>query len=142
MKRMLPLLVLLAFCAPALATDDVPDLVGNWTGISSGGIIYGPSDYTIDISPGETRFSQGMNRTLVIEEQRGRSFVGVRFQTDKPENSEVILGVIGFDNQTLYMVDEDGYIDARLLSPTEIEVIYREVDPEGMLVIICKYAKV
>ncbi len=50
--------------------------------------------------------------------------------------------MIGFDNQTLYMVDEDGYISARMLSPTEMELVYREVDPEGMLVYICKYVKV
>ena len=141
MKRILPLLVLLAFSAPALATDEVPDLMGNWTGVAVG-IIRGPSDFVRDISAEETRFSPVMNHTLIIEEQKDRRFVGERLRTDKPENSEAIIGVIGFDNQTLYMVDEDGYISARMLSPTEMELVYREVDPEGMLVYICKYVKV
>ena len=126
MKRLLPLLVLLAFCAPALATNEVPDLAGNWTGVAVG-IIRGPSDFVKDISAEETRFSPVMNHTLVIEEQKDRRFVGERIRTYKPENSEVILGVVGFDNQTLYMVDKDGYISARLLSPTEMELVYREV---------------
>ncbi len=142
-KRILSLLMLVTFCAPVLATDDIPDLVGTWTAIS-GGIIYGPSDYTIDISHGEISFivgSQGRALTLIIEEQNGRSFAGQRFLTEIPENSEVVIGVIAFDNETLYMVDEDGYIEARLLSPTEIEFIYREVDTAGILVLICKYTK-
>jgi hypothetical protein len=49
--------------------------------------------------------------------------------------------VIGFDDETVYMVDEDGHFDGKLISATEMEMVYREVDPDGMIVFISKYTK-
>ncbi len=126
---------------PVLAgAEEVPDLVGNWTGNVSV-VRLGSLDAVPEMSSENLTYSDGISRPLVIEEQNGRRFAGVWTSTGNPEASEMILGVIGFDNETIYMVDEDGHIDGKLISATEMEVVYREVDPDGMIVTISRYTK-
>lgn len=136
---------ILAFAAllfvPSLAgAEDVPDLVGSWTG--DGSVVrLGALDHFPELSSENLTYGDEMSYTLVIEEQNGRRFAGVRFPTENPEISEAVLGVIGFDDETVYMVDEDGHFDGRLISATEMELVYREVDPDGMIVAITRYIK-
>jgi len=47
---------------------------------------------------------------------------------------EVVLGVLSVDNESITMVDENGYLWGRVISPTEIELNYQEVCIEGMVV--------
>lgn len=51
-----------------------------------------------------------------------------------PRSIEVALGVIGSDNMTISMVDEDGYYWGEMMSPTKMELFYQEVGNEGMVV--------
>jgi hypothetical protein len=120
--------------------EEVPDLVGNWT--SDGSVVrLGALDHFPEMSSDNLTFKDGISQTLVIEEQNGRRFAGLWISNLNPEASEAVLGVIGFDDETVYMVDEDGHIDGRLISATEMELVYREVDPDGMIVSISRYTK-
>ena len=126
---------------PVLAgAEEVPDVVGSWAGVGSV-VILGSSDHFPELSSEDLTYGDEMSYTLVIEEQNGRRFAGIRFLTEKPDISEAVLGVIGFDDETIYMVDEDGHLDGRLISSTEMELVYREVDPDGMIVAISRYTK-
>lgn len=140
MKILASILVLVALLWVPAGAEEVPDLVGNWTGVHSG-LRLGSSDYSPEMSSENLSYRDEGSFTMVIEEQNGRRFAGERFPTEKSEMSEAILGVISFDDETLYMVDEDGYFEGKLISATEMEVVYREVDPDGMIVSIGKYTK-
>jgi hypothetical protein len=141
-KILASILVLAALLlVPVVAgAEDVPDLVGNWTGVHYG-VRLGSSDYSPETSSEDLSYRDEGYFTLIIEEQNGQRFAGERISNANPENSEAILGVISFDNETVYMVDEDGYFDGKLISATEMELVYREVDPEGMIVSIGRYTK-
>ncbi len=120
--------------------EEVPDLVGNWT--SDGSVVrLGALDHFPEMSSDNLTFKDGISQTLVIEEQNGRRFAGLWISNENPEATEAVLGAIGFDDETVYMVDEDGHIDGRLISATEMELVYREVDPDGMIVAISRYTK-
>jgi len=142
MKIWASILVLFALLwvpVPAGA-EEVPDLVGNWTG--DGSVVrLGALDHFPEMSSENLTYRDGIARTLIIEEQNGRRFAGMWISNENPEASEAVLGVIGFDDQTIYMVDEDGHFDGKLISATEMEMVYREVDPDGMIVAISKYTK-
>jgi hypothetical protein len=141
-KILISILVLVALLLPPVGAEGVPNLVGNWTGVGSAAI------YEIrDILPGDptnlTYVEESISKfTMIITEQMGRRFVGTKFPNVHPEESEALLGVIGPDNETLYMVDENGLLDGRLISTNEMEVVYRQVGPTGMIVAINKFTRV
>jgi hypothetical protein len=39
--------------------------------------------------------------------------------------TEKFVGTLGHDNAALYIVDEDGFADGRIISPNKIQVVYR-----------------
>lgn len=54
--------------------------------------------------------------------QQGRVFHGIF----KSKNAtEKFVGTLGHDNASLYMVDEDGFTDGKIISPNLIQVVYR-----------------
>ncbi len=134
------LLFALLWVAVPAGAEEIPDLVGSWTSVVSF-VRLGSSDHFPESSSENLTYGDEINFTLVIEEQNSRRFAGERFLTKNPEMSEAILGVIGFDDETVYMVDEDGQLDGMLISETEMELVYREVDPNGMIVAITRYIK-
>lgn len=141
MKILISILVLFALLLPMVGAEEVPNLVGNWTGVGSAAI------YEIrDILPGDptnlTYVEEPVSKfTMNITEQNGRKFVGTKFPNIHPEESEAILGAIGFDNETLYMVDENGILDGRLISINEMEIVYRQEGPSGMILAVNKLTR-
>lgn len=109
--------VLLA--APALA-QEVPSIVGTWTGPSDGlskkaGWITGPV-------------------TLVVSEQRGRSFrAKVTYPSPKGgSQSEDIVGTLTPDGKTAYLAADDG-IHIAVLQGTTLDACYVEPgDNDGL----------
>jgi hypothetical protein len=49
-------------------------------------------------------------------------------------SEEVVLGVLCAENESITMVDENGYWWGDVISPTEIELNYQEVSMEAMVV--------
>ena len=68
-------------------------------------------------------------------------FSGKTVPTQSPRSVEVVLGVIGSDNVTINMVDEDGILWGEMMSPTKMELFYQEVDHEGMAISVGIFEK-
>jgi len=123
-------MLLLALCLPAMA-EDMPDLMGNWSGVMD----FVGYDKNTAWQPNETVSywpSEGWN--LTITEQNGRSFSGMMVPKRSPRSVEVVLGILSADNESITIVDENGYLWGYVKSPTEIELYYQEVGIEAMAV--------
>lgn len=133
MRKVMILVLLLAVCIPTLAQTgakmEKPDLVGNWTGVLD---TVGWDKKTAWMPNETVSFWPESEMTLTIEEMKGRMFAGKMTPSISPKSVEVVLGVMSSDNTSITMVDENGYYWADVISPTEIELFYQEVDLEGM----------
>lgn len=131
-------LVLTLLAGPGAAETSVPDLVGSWVSV------YGEvGHWSGSLKPfGEQR------ATLVVEDQLGGVFRGhmtYRNETSGPEfegksgighvQSEAVLGVIDWDNQSIVWVDhEDETVHrARLVNDHTLEVIAFEAGPHAVV---------
>ncbi|MDD2756674.1 MAG: hypothetical protein PHS80_14265 [Methanothrix sp.] len=130
MRRIFALLLLLALCIPAMATD-LPDMTGNWSGVMD----FVGYDKNTAWLPNETvSFWPGEEYTLTISEQQGRAFSGTMVPSLSPKTVQVVLGVLCSENESITMVDENAYWWGDVISPTEIELNYQKVNMEGMVV--------
>lgn len=130
MKKIIALVLLLTICIPAMAAD-LPDLTGNWLGVMD----HVGYDKNTAWLPNETvSYWPGGEVSLNITEQNGRLFSGTMIPSGSPLSVEVVLGVLSVDNESITMVDENGYLWGNVISPTEIELNYQEVCIEGMVV--------
>lgn len=105
------------FLATGICMAEVPDLVGNWTGLESW---YGEVNGSVKLIENE-----GLN--LTVAEQKNHLFTGNL--TYKSENGTEIVegfsGAIGLDNKTLYLSEfNEGYDMGTIISDDEIELIY------------------
>ena len=122
--------LLLALCLPAMAKD-MPDLMGNWSGVMD----FVGYDKNTAWQPNETvSYWPSEGWSLNITEQKGRSFSGMMVPKGSPRSKEVILGILSPDNESITMVDENGYLWGYVNSSTEIVLNYQEVNLEGMTV--------
>ncbi len=142
MRNIMILVLLLALCVPALAQTEnkmaLPDMVGKWTGTMDAIV----RDKNTAWMPNETVMYHGGEYTITIKEQKGRMFSGEMVPEMSPESEEVVLGIFASDNQSITMVDEDGYLWGYMISPTELELSNQEVDMEGMAVTSGTFKKV
>jgi hypothetical protein len=122
-KAIASTMVLLALCLPALA-EDMPNMVGNWTGFYEGPAY---RNITSQEPAGDFAFFEMGNYTwtFIIEEQNGAGFVGKKTSSTSPQPQRVV-GIVGFDNKTVSMVDEEAYFWGQMISPTRLELIHME----------------
>ncbi len=123
MRKIICVMVLLMLCIPATAVD-MPSMVGNWTGSYEGAAF---RNITSQNSSGDFSFYETGRTTwtFIIENQKGASFAGKKFSTTNPLLQRVV-GIIGFDNKTISMVDEEAYYWGELVSPTQMELYHQE----------------
>lgn len=142
MKKLVSVLAFFVLICTPVWAEEVPDLIGNWTG-ESAHISIGSPPHNPGIASENMTYNRSSNTTIVIiEEQNDRLFSGKLVHNEGGlQIAETLFGVIGFDNKTIYMVDEDGYHDGRLISPTEMELIYRKAGPENMIIAINRFIK-
>ncbi len=117
--------------AQTTKTAEMPDMVGNWTGVMDS---VGWEKNTAWMPNETVSYWPDGEEMLMITEQNGTMFSGKIVPKLSPGSAEVALGVIGSDNVTINMVDEDGYYYGEMMSPTKMELFYQEVDIEGMTV--------
>ncbi|MFZ3149975.1 MAG: hypothetical protein WA137_13200 [Methanothrix sp.] len=130
MRKIFALVLLLALCIPAMATE-LPDMTGNWSGVMD----FVGYDKNTAWLPNETvSYWPNGEWNLTIAEQQGRAFSGTMVPGGSPLSEEVVLGVLCAENESITMVDENGYWWGNVISPTEIELNYQEVCMEGMIV--------
>jgi hypothetical protein len=130
MRKIFALVLLLAFCIPAMATE-LPNMKGNWSGVMD----FVGYDKNTAWLPNETvSFWPGEEYSLTISEQHGRAFSGTMVPSLSPRTLQVVLGVLCSENESITMVDENAYWWGDVISPTEIELNYQKVNMEGMVV--------
>ena len=112
------IIVLLAFVAPAAADNAVPDLRGTWKGESQSIVLSGTPHHP-EQKTDQPRLTS-VAFTLVIDKQDGRRFSGTFLSA---RHSETVIAVISRSG-TIYMVDDDGYDVATMLTPDRMEICY------------------
>ncbi|MDR7865769.1 MAG: hypothetical protein RIN56_03070 [Sporomusaceae bacterium] len=104
------------------AEAEIPNLVGTWTTQSEAALL-SKAGGTGEWTHHSQEFST-LSAELVVTKQQGRVIYATF--TSKMA-SEQMAGVIGWDNKTLYLVDQDGFTDATIVSKDKITCIYRHV---------------
>lgn len=127
MKRVAGIVVAVLLSFPA-AAQDVPNIVGTWSGPSDGlgkkdGWITGPV-------------------TLVVSEQRGRSF---RAKISYPapgggSQTETLAGTLTPDGKTIYLAADDG-IHIAVLQGTTLDACYVEPGENDGLALCARLQK-
>jgi hypothetical protein len=110
--------------SPANRTNtDFPDLTDTWIVTSEGGSML-KSD-----TPGQyshhTHDFDNLTATWVITSQKGRVVHG-NF-TSATGNNESGVGVISMDNNNVYFVDIDGFLDLHIINNDMMTLVYRHV---------------
>lgn len=102
----------------AAVAQDVPNLVGTWSGTIVGGARFGALNH--DPAEKEPVFADRNKQwTLTIATQDGTGLIGTWATKAKTEN---VVGVIRQDNVSVLLADEDNTFDARLISANEMEL--------------------
>lgn len=104
------------------AESDIPNLVGTWTVQSEAALLF-KTDEVGQWTHHRQEFST-LSAEIVITKQQGRAFYATF--TSKMA-TEKMVGVIGWDNRTIYFVDQDGFTDATIVDKDKITCIYRHV---------------
>jgi hypothetical protein len=142
MKNITILALLLAFCLPAMAQTtnmtEIPDMVGNWTGIMDS---VGWMKNTAWLPNETVSYWPDDEETLMITEQKENMFSGMIVPKLSPRSAEIVLGTISSDNSTINMVDEDGIYWGQMMSPTKMELFYQEVGMESMSISVGIFEK-
>lgn len=101
--------------SPEVTSPSTPDIVGVWTGTSSG-YIEG------------TGFRESAAHRYTITAQNGSAFTGYKeyTQTDGTPYAENISGVIASDGEISIVNYEDGFELGEFIGPDEIELRYIE----------------
>jgi hypothetical protein len=119
-----------------LAGSEIPNLVGAWEVRSEGGVII-RGDKTGKIIHWEAK-QTSLKADIEITKQDGRVLFGI-FRSSRA--TEQFIAVIGHDNKTLYYVDEDGFVDGRIINKDKIEVVYRHVTPTDTVAAVGVYTR-
>jgi hypothetical protein len=140
-KKITGLLVFITFMVTTplcFADQEIPNLVGTWKHKGQWATIIR------DKNIGNTSHCRAENQKTVdleavISKQDGRVISGTFTSSGA---SEKFLGVIGFDNKTVYCADEDGFSNWNIVNKDTIETIYRQVSPKQTIVSIGKWTRV
>jgi hypothetical protein len=124
------LLFMLFLTATVASAADLPDLKGSWVVKASGVGIEKPGDTPPPVLHSEKLGFHEVEFLLVIDRQEGFRFSGYR---ESKRKKEIVAGVIGYDHKSLYMVDTDGTIQGKLVSPDQIEAVYLHIDKRQSL---------
>ena len=106
------------------ADPAIPSLVGTWT-VKSQAVLMLKGD-----APGKyTHYAKQVNTSggeVVITKQDGRLLWGT---FTSPKMTENFIAAIGFDNKSISLVDQDGFMDGTIVDNDTIQGIYRHAAP-------------
>jgi hypothetical protein len=133
MKRAIFILTPVIFILSAtlsFAASAVPNLVGNWEDKSEKVILV-----KADKAQGKASWQENKSVTVEIKitEQKGRAIYG---EVAMPSGPEKITGIIAPDNKSVYCVDEDGFIDLKIISIDKMQGVHRHV-LQGESAVVC-----
>src|SRR5919201_434623 len=120
MSKLAWIVVFAALAAPAAAAQSaIPDLRGTWKGESES-IILGPGNPHHDATPSAEPRLNSVAFTAIIDKQDGRRFSGT---FSSPRGNDKFIAVISRNN-TILLVDDDGYTVGTILAPNRMEWCY------------------
>ncbi|HWR40736.1 MAG TPA: hypothetical protein VN611_14675 [Patescibacteria group bacterium] len=123
------LMVFLLGTGVCFAAPDIPNLVGTWAVQSEGAYLSKGGE------PGTWSHyrenSNTLTAELIVTKQQGRVFYGT-FTSQRA--TEDFAGVIGWDNKTFYLVDQDGFTDGTIVDNNKLTCIYRHVGDKDSVV--------
>jgi hypothetical protein len=101
----------------SFAASPVPNLVGTWID---------KSDKVVLVKGDKTSWQDkpGISCEVKITDQKGRIIHG---EVVMPSGVEKIAGIIAADNKNVYVVDEDGTIDLKIISKDKMQFVHRHV---------------
>jgi hypothetical protein len=105
--------------APAAAESAIPDLRGTWKGESESIILGAGNPHHAAPSSAEPRLNS-VPFTATIDKQDGRRFSGT---FSSPRGNDKFIAVISRNN-TILLVDDDGYTVGTILAPNRMEWCY------------------
>ncbi len=119
--------VLLVLLTLGICNAQIPNLVGNWTGIENE---YAATDSSY-------KLLENLSVSYAISEQNGRLFKGnVTYKVNETWVTEAFAGAIGPDNKTLYKAEIfKGYGIGAVISDNEFEMIPLEDGKSGHAII-------
>jgi len=124
-----------AACAAPPPRSPVLDLRGVWTG-ENDALVHGAALHHPPGAPSTT--ARGAYRlrshtiTYRIDGQEGRRFWGTMAS---PERAGIrLIGSFSIDNQWIYMVSHEGYLDGTVIDANTIEMCYRHADPQTAVI--------
>ncbi len=127
--------LVIAACSLPATAQEVPNLVGTWSGTIVGGARFGALNH--DPAVNDPIFADRTKEwTLTVEKQDGSGLIGT--WSTKTKN-EKLVGAIRQDRVTVIFADEDNTFDARLLSSNEMELC--AVEAEEATIAVCYLMK-
>lgn len=114
--------------SPFAFAQDIPSLVSTWKGKADG--VSMERGYMND------------DVTVVIEEQRGRSFKGkVTYPVRGGTKSEPLLGTIAPDGRTVYLAGDDGVHLGSIPSAGVLDLCYLEASEDDAMAVCSRLIK-
>ena len=105
--------------APAVAQSAIPDLRGTWKGDSES-IILGAGNPHHAAPPSTEPRLNSVAFTMTVDRQDGRRFSGT---FSSARGNDKFVAVISRNN-TILLVDDDGYTVGSILAPNRLELCY------------------
>jgi hypothetical protein len=133
MKKLVSGFIALLFVFAAVecfADASIPNLVGTWTVKSEAAFMSKgntPGKWTHHTKPVSDTTGE-----MVFAKQEGRRLYGT-FKTQRA--TESFVAIIGMDNKTVYMADQDGFTDAKIVDNDTMHVMYRHVTDADAVVV-------
>ncbi len=111
-----------------LAAQEVPNLVGTWTGRSPA-VHIGPTPYRDPEREGVNFPENALEFTYTITHQEGNRFTGVLSLSSGTAHRETLIGALQPDNRGGIMLDDDGQHTFTLRDPNTMDVCYHHSYP-------------
>jgi hypothetical protein len=123
--------VLVSIASAAHGGDAAPNLTGTWKEVGEGSVVRrgGPFEHFDNAGP-EPKFGSPGHFRVSIERQEGAAFSGT-WATEA--RTDPLVGVVSSDGRTLYLADDNGAMQGRLLDDGGLEVCRALVDSSRML---------
>jgi len=130
MSKLAWIVVLATLAAvPAAAQGAIPDLRGTWKGESES-IILGTGNPHHAAPPSAEPRLNSVEFTMTVHKQDGRRFSGT---FSSPRGNDKFVAAISRNN-TIFVVDDDGYTVGTVLAPNRMEWCYMHLSQATRLV--------
>ncbi|MDP1967307.1 MAG: hypothetical protein Q8K93_34470 [Reyranella sp.] len=131
-------LALLMLAEPAFAQQPPPNLVGTWKAVSPGAAVVGANPYHPGATQAEPHFTEPLEFTITISEQKANRFTG---KLTDGKRAETLIGAISPNNLVGIMLDDDGQYVFTIRDPETLDVCYSHATATSKVVACFPWTK-